>query len=92
MSILDNMAALVRQAGQIVLSARDIWSHTHEKTSAADLVTEYDEAVEAFLKERLPKYMLPGQFIRLEALPHNANGKIDRVRLKEMYVHETGAG
>ena len=54
MSILDDMAALVRQAGQIVLSARDIWSHTHEKTSAADLVTEYDEAVEAFLKERLP--------------------------------------
>lgn len=59
MSILDDMAALVREAGQIVLSARDIWAHTHEKTSAADLVTEYDEAVEAFLKERLPK-LLPG--------------------------------
>lgn len=29
------------------------------KTSAADLVTENDEAVEAFLKERLPK-LLPG--------------------------------
>ena len=54
MSILDDIAGLVREAGQIVLSARDIWSHTHEKTSAADLVTEYDEAVEAFLKERLP--------------------------------------
>ena len=50
MSILDDMAALVREAGQIVLSARDIWAHTHEKTSAADLVTEYDLAVEAFLK------------------------------------------
>ena len=59
MSILDDIAGLVREAGQIVLSARDIWSHTHEKTSAADLVTEYDEAVEAFLKERLPK-LLPG--------------------------------
>lgn len=59
MSILDDMAALVREAGQIVLSARDIWAHTHEKTSAADLVTEYDEAVEAFLKERLPR-LLPG--------------------------------
>ena len=51
MSIHDDMAALVREAGQIVLSARDIWAHTHEKTSAADLVTEYDEAVEAFLKD-----------------------------------------
>lgn len=59
MSILDDMGALARQAGQIVLSARDVWSHTHEKTSAADLVTEYDEAVEAFLKEQLPR-LLPG--------------------------------
>ena len=39
MSILDDIAGLVREAGQIVRSARDIWSHTHEKTSAADLVT-----------------------------------------------------
>ena len=59
MSILDDMGALARQAGQIVLSARDVWSHTHEKTSAADLVTEFDEAVEAFLKEQLPR-LLPG--------------------------------
>lgn len=59
MSIIDDIASLVREAGQIVLSARDVWSHTHEKTSAADLVTEYDEAVEAFLKERLPQ-LIPG--------------------------------
>ena len=72
MSILDNMAALVRQAGQIVLSARDIWSHTHEKTSAADLVTEYDEAVEAFLKERLPG-LLPGSQFFGEEEAENAD-------------------
>ena len=52
--MLDQIIPLVREAGKIVLSAHDIASHTHEKTSAADLVTEYDMAVESFLKERLP--------------------------------------
>lgn len=51
--MLQKMIPIVREAGKIVLSARDIWSHTHEKGGAADLVTEYDVAVENFLKENL---------------------------------------
>jgi len=57
--MLDQIIAIVKQAGEIVLSARDVASQTHEKTSAADLVTEYDLAVERFLKEALPPLM-PG--------------------------------
>lgn len=57
--MLEQIIPIVREAGGIVLSAKDIWSHTHEKTSAADLVTEYDLAVESFLKEKLPP-LVPG--------------------------------
>lgn len=35
------------------------------------------------LKELIPEYMLPGKVINLEELPLNANGKVDRVKLKE---------
>ncbi|MBZ5679772.1 MAG: amino acid adenylation domain-containing protein [Acidobacteriia bacterium] len=42
-------------------------------TSAAEL--------RAFLKSRLPGYMVPGVFSFLEALPRNANGKVDRQAL-----------
>ena len=51
--MLEQIISIVREAGQIVLSARDVSARTHEKTSAADLVTEYDVAVENFLRERL---------------------------------------
>ena len=37
----------------------------------------------------LPRYMLPNVYHHLEAMPHNANGKIDRVKLKEQYIGET---
>ena len=35
----------------------------------------------------VPKYMLPNIYVRLDRLPYNANGKVDRVLLKERYLH-----
>lgn len=35
------------------------------------------------LEKKIPEYMLPGKVIYMENVPLNANGKIDRVRLKE---------
>ncbi len=36
------------------------------------------------LKEKLPAYMLPRKRIRLDPMPHNLNGKIDRAALRQM--------
>ncbi len=33
--------------------------------------------------EAFPKYMIPGRYIRMDELPRNTNGKIDRLRLRE---------
>ncbi len=52
-AMLDQIIEIVKSAGAIVTGARDIAAGTHEKTSAADLVTEYDVAVEAYLKREL---------------------------------------
>ena len=41
------------------------------------------EEINARLSELIPEYMHPGKVIYIETLPLNANGKIDRVRLKE---------
>ncbi len=42
--------------------------------------------VTTFLKEKLPRYMIPNQIHKLDAMPFTANGKLDRVTLKNNYV------
>ena len=40
------------------------------------------------LREKLPRYMIPNKVIRLETMPLTANGKLDRVALKNKYESE----
>jgi len=39
--------------------------------------------IKSFLKDRLPDYMVPSRFMRLESMPLNPNGKVDRKALPE---------
>lgn len=50
--------------------------------------SEFDGDIIQFrklLSKRIPKYMIPSKFIKIEQMPRNANGKIDRVLLKSNY-------
>lgn len=46
----------------------------------ADRTTTADD-LKAFLAERLPDYMVPQVYVRLDMLPLNSSGKLDRVAL-----------
>lgn len=57
-----------------------------EKSSRICLILDKNlskEEVCMQLENMIPKYMLPGKVIYMEDIPLNANGKIDRVKLKE---------
>ena len=78
-------AALLRFAGireAVVTARRD--GGTEEKL-AAYVVTESAQldfgVLRAFLKERLPDYMIPHAIVPLESLPRLISGKIDRKAL-----------
>ncbi|MCD5354918.1 amino acid adenylation domain-containing protein [Kineosporia mesophila] len=52
----------------------------------------WSERLRAFLTARLPSYMVPSLFQRLERLPMTANGKLERSRLPEVRVSRAGRG
>ncbi|HWX43329.1 MAG TPA: amino acid adenylation domain-containing protein, partial [Blastocatellia bacterium] len=57
-----------------------------DKRLIAYFVTDGNESISArdlyhFLEARLPKFMMPAAFERLEALPLSRNGKVDRSQL-----------
>ncbi len=45
-----------------------------------------EAALSAFMAEKLADYMVPGAFMRLETMPHNVNGKIDRKALPDPVI------
>jgi len=60
----------------------------HEKRQQIVLIYEGDADkadVKEVLKTKVPEYMVPEIIHRLDVMPMNANGKIDRVLLKEQY-------
>lgn len=43
-----------------------------------------EDEIKKILKEKLLPYMVPGKIVKLKAMPHNSNGKIDRKKLKDI--------
>lgn len=72
--MLEKIQAFAREAGALLLSARDIRSVTEEKTSCADLVTKYDRAVEALLRQKLLSLLPGAEFLGEEETAHQVNG------------------
>jgi natural product biosynthesis luciferase-like monooxygenase protein len=54
----------------------------HGSSLVAYLVGEVDKArLRAYLRGKLPDYMVPGEFVRLQRMPYTPNGKLDRKAL-----------
>jgi tyrocidine synthetase-3 len=78
--------ALVKQDAikEAVVVVRE--NESKEKELIAYIVTESEQNIEslrAYLKNILPVYMLPTFYVQLDALPLNANGKIDKKSLPD---------
>lgn len=45
--------------------------------------------IAAYIKEKLPRYMVPNVIRQIDTLPYTSNGKIDRNALKQLCMSET---
>ncbi|NGP53689.1 amino acid adenylation domain-containing protein [Thioalkalivibrio sp. XN8] len=76
----------LRESAIVAVDAADF----NGKTICCAFVPDGDEMAEAAVLRRalsalLPSYMLPSRWERLEALPRNQNGKVDRVALRGLF-------
>jgi amino acid adenylation domain-containing protein len=78
----------IETAGNAIEAVRDcacLYNHKRKKIVFFYDGTEMDkkELLDS-LARRVPQYMVPGKVKYLKSMPHNANGKIDRAKLKEL--------
>lgn len=66
-----------------ITSSCCLYDEKHSRIVAFVDIDLSKEELNDKLKDMLPEYMLPGKVVFMADVPHNANGKIDRVKLKE---------
>ncbi len=64
-------------AGQDSGGSKQLMAYLVPRTVSAPDASD----LRAFLARRLPQFMVPSAFVMLDAIPLNANGKVDRARL-----------
>jgi D-alanine--poly(phosphoribitol) ligase subunit 1 len=78
-----NRLDYVVQAAVIYRRVRDSFGHVIAYVATGDAPVE-DARLRRDLNAMLPPYMVPNRFVVLSELPKNANGKVDRARLKHL--------
>jgi amino acid adenylation domain-containing protein/non-ribosomal peptide synthase protein (TIGR01720 family) len=80
MSAISQAVAIVTEQDQIASPSLRLYYVSKMGVS--------EDSIRAYLTRYLPSYMIPNHFIRLNEMPINANGKIDRSILSKMTMPE----
>jgi epothilone synthetase B len=81
------MGGGIEDAQQQVFQALD----SELETRALPQSESFEARLHAYLKARVPEYMVPSRFIMLAAMPLSANGKVDRRALPAVDVTNVGS-
>lgn len=78
---------------EVALSAMDginscccLYKATEDKIIAVYVGNADESDIRIRMSEKVPRYMRPDEYIKLQGMPLNSNGKIDRVKLNGEYA------
>jgi amino acid adenylation domain-containing protein len=71
------------ESKQAVVIARALNNITDKELIAYTTGEATAEELKAYLKEKLPSYMVPSYYVKLENIPLTSNGKVDRKNLPD---------
>jgi amino acid adenylation domain-containing protein/non-ribosomal peptide synthase protein (TIGR01720 family) len=72
-----------KTSGQAVVIARAINTTTDKELIAYTTGEATAEELKSYLKDKLPSYMVPNYYVKLESIPLTSNGKVDRKSLPD---------
>jgi tyrocidine synthetase III len=88
---LDEVAETLKDFGGIRDAIVMLHNHDNEDHLLAYIVTNKHEAnlaeIQAFMKSKLPEYMLPSYYVSIKQIPLTGNGKIDKRALPDPEIH-----
>lgn len=82
----EEIEAAVNAIDGVISSAALYDASTQSLLLIYDGTVEDTALIRKGIQEKLPSYMYPDKIIRLEHIPRNSNGKIDRAKLKNDYT------
>ncbi len=90
---IREIEAMLNQHPQVLTGVVELIVEGEEKSLVAYVVSPGLETsdIRAYLRQYLPAYMIPSQFIKLDSLPLTANGKIDRGALPSPSITQSSA-
>lgn len=80
-----NSLAAVHEVAVVAIETGDFDGKAICCAWAPGAIAPQGDRLRAELQSLLPSYMVPSRWLRLEQLPKNANGKIDRRRVRELF-------
>lgn len=69
-----------------VKNACCLYNEASEEIIAVIAGNLVEKEMEVFLLNKISRYMIPDKYVILENMPMNINGKIDRIKLKNLYA------
>ncbi|WP_316168810.1 MULTISPECIES: amino acid adenylation domain-containing protein [unclassified Bradyrhizobium] len=87
---LAEIEASLRRLARVRNAVAEVWPHGDHRGKSLVAFLEIEPAapptpdLRGLLRQELPEYMIPTQFVQLPTFPLTSNGKIDRAKLLEM--------